>query len=150
MATYAAAMASGLPLECTVTSSGQTSTIFIKGQQMMITGTSGAEPYTVISKGGTTYMQLSTVMKSSFAQMGKNCDWLTYTSNETSSSGGAASAPVSASDFEAPSVAWSCLPGAFGDEKFLTPGAMCSMSDLIPPQPPGGYGGYAVPSGYGS
>lgn len=149
IATYAAALASGLPLQCTVTTNGQTSTIFIKGQQMMITGASAGGPYTVVMKGSTMFMQLSTEMKSSFAQMGKNCDWLTYTSNETSSPGGAASAPVSASDYQAPSAVWSCLPGAFGDEKFLTPGAACSMSDLIPPQAAGGYGGYAVPSGYG-
>jgi hypothetical protein len=144
IATYAAAVASGLPLECTVTSNGQTSTIFVRGQQMALTGTASGQPYMMVVKNGVSYMQLSTDMKSSIAQMGKNCDWLVFTANKTASSGGS-SAPVSTSDYTAPGVVWSCQPGMFGDEKFLTPGATCDMSTLYssagagaPPYPTGG------------
>jgi len=147
-ASYAAAVASGIPLVCTATSSGQTNTFYVKGQQMLISGTSGGEPYTVIVKNSASYMKLSPAMKSTFAQMGKNCDWLVFTANETTTAAGAPSPPVSAESYQQPSVVWSCNPGQFGDDEFLTPGSTCTMQDLVP-TPPAGTGGYNVPGGYG-
>jgi len=140
-ASYAAAIASGIPLICTVTSSGQTNTFYVKGQQMLISGTSAGEPYTMIVKNSASYMKLSPAMKSTFAQMGKNCDWLVFTANATATAG-APSPPVSVESYQQPSVVWSCNPGNFGDEEFLTPGSTCTMQDLVPTPPTGGYGGY--------
>ncbi len=143
--TYAAAMAAGLPLECSVTTNGQGSTIDIKGQDMYMKGQAGGQTYEMVYKNGVTYMKLSTELKSVFAQMGKNCDWLTVTANASSTSG-APSSPVSADSVKASDVAWSCIPGLFNDDKFLTPGSSCPMSDLYPSggapapgTPPGDY-----------
>jgi hypothetical protein len=138
IAGYAAAMTSGLPLECTAMVNGQPLTIDIEGANMYMKMTSAGQTYEMVYKNGTTYMKLSTQMQSTFAQMGKNCDWLTFTANSTSSSGAAAaSPPVSASSVQAPDVTWSCKPGLFGDDIFLTPGSACSTSDLYPGAPTG-------------
>jgi len=129
IATYTAAVASGLPMECIVTQQGQTTTIFIKGQKMFFTGTSGNEQYEVISKDDYVYMKMSASMQQSFAQMNKSCDWLKMGgANETSSSG--SSSPISPSDYEASSAAWNCNLATFGDEKFATTGDICTMEDL--------------------
>jgi hypothetical protein len=141
IATYAAAMAAGIPLECTVTANGQPMTIDIKGENMYMMGQSGGQTYEMVYKGGVSYMKLSADMKAAFAQMGKNCDWLAIAANETSSSGGV-SPPASADSVQAPDVAWSCVPGLFNDDKFLTPGASCSMSDLYPAAGAGAVPGY--------
>ncbi len=145
---YVAAMTSGLPLECTAMVNGQPLTIEIKGQNMYMKMTSAGQTYEMVYKNSTTYMKVSTQMQATFAQMGKNCNWLTFAANSTSTSGTAASSPpVSTSSVESSSVVWSCKPGLFGDDIFLTPGSACSMSDLysgasvgVPPSVPTGSG----------
>jgi len=130
VATYTAAVASGLPMECTVTTQGQTTTVFIKGQSMLFTGTSSGKSYTVIMKNDYAYMELDSSMKSSFEQMGKSCDWLLLTSGNQTSSGGSSTSPIDTSAYTDPQVTWSCTLASFGDEKFATAGGICTMEDL--------------------
>ncbi len=126
---YAAAIALGLPMVCTVSAGGQAYTISVKGQNLYMEGSSGGQPFVAVEKNGQVYLQLTTAMKSSFAQLGKNCDWLVY---DTASSTGTSETTADVTAVEQADAQWSCAPGAFGDEKFNTPGGQCTMNDLVP------------------
>jgi len=132
ISTYAAAAAAGLPLTCTVTSpEGQTTQIFIKGNNMYMAGSSGGQPFEIISKGDTMYSKLSDEVKQSFLQAAnKSCDWIAFTQGGEVTTGTPVSPPADTGAYTGPAATWSCSPGLFGDEKFTPVGNSCTMEDL--------------------
>jgi hypothetical protein len=134
IATYGAAVAAGVPLQCTVIQQGVTTNFFVKGGNMYMTGSANNENFEVVVKNDIVYMKMSDDMKQSFTAMGKSCDWLEF--SDTGSGGSGSTSTVSPDDYTAPNVAWTCSPALFGDEKFAINGGICKMEDL--------YGAYGV------
>jgi len=128
--TYSLAVAAGIPLECTAIINGETTKYWIKGDKMLISGTSGGKAFTGVLKGSDMYVQLSAEDKASYTQMGLTCDWFLFEGNESESS--SSSVPsVDTTSYTSANVAWTCQAAAFGDEKFTTSGTACTMDDLM-------------------
>ena len=129
IATYSAAVAAGLPLECTSIVNGETMKFWVKGSSMVMEGSSGGNSFSAIEKNGDLYMELSAQDKATYAQMGMTCDWFLMKGDDSETSSSAPSS-IDTSYYEAPNVKWSCALGSFGDEKFATPGKACTGEDL--------------------
>jgi hypothetical protein len=138
ISTYAAATAAGIPLECTAVVNGETMKYYVKGDNMLMSGTTGGRPLTAVLKDDDVYFKLSSEDKASYTQMGLTCDWFLMKGedNETSTSGsgtgsGSEMTNVDTTSYTGPNVKWSCQAGMFGDEKFSTPGESCTGEDLL-------------------
>jgi hypothetical protein len=132
VATYTAAMAAGVPLECTILVEGVTQKIYIKGENMLMSTTSAGAATNVISKNDNIYMELDSETKATYVQMGLTCDWLIMEGGEGQSGGmQTGSESVDVSGYTDSNVAWTCSPAMFGDEKFATPGATCTFEEIM-------------------
>jgi hypothetical protein len=136
--TYGAAVATGIPLECTAVMNQETTKFWIKGEKMYISGTQGGRSFEGILKDNDMYMKLTAEDKASYAQIGLTCDWLLFKGDENESSSSASS--IDTTSYEGPNVKWSCTAGLFGDEKFETSGNACTGEDLANAMFPGGSG----------
>lgn len=125
---YSLAAAAGVPLECTAVINGETTKYWIKGSNMLISGTSGGRPFTGILKGNDMYVKMEEEDKAPYAQMGIACDWFLFKGEEGS---GTSAHAVDTASYTAPNVQWSCTAAIFGDEKFAVSGNACTMEDLM-------------------
>lgn len=133
ISTYSAAVAAGVPLECTAVVSGETMKYWVKGDKMLMSGTTGGRPLTAVLKNNDVYMKLSAEDKASYAQMGLTCDWFLMKGEENETTSGGAMEPTSidTTSYSGPNVKWSCSAALFGDEKFATTGKSCTGEDLL-------------------
>ncbi|MEM4389106.1 MAG: hypothetical protein QXG98_00395 [Candidatus Micrarchaeia archaeon] len=140
----------GMPVRCTVTTTqdGQriTMTLWLKGGNFRseVKPPGSAEVLVTIVRGGDTFLRVTEELRRAFAAIGKKCDWLKITPQEVAEPPKDRSArprPTSASELESiPPTNFQCNPDVFGDEKFATPGSICSyaelLGELVPPLPP--------------
>jgi len=126
---YSAALAAGAPLTCTYTAEGMSQTVYMKGQNMYIVGTSGGQPVEAIFKDNVSYVKLTAEAKQSFQEIGKTCDWMSF-KQEGEAQGGIYQ-PPDRSSYSDPNVQWTCNAALFGDEKFQPSGGVCTMEELI-------------------
>ncbi len=81
----------------------------------------------MISKNGVAYMDLSAI-KQQTLEANIPCDWLEIEPQATK----APQPPVSESQLKKiPPADYKCAPKAFGNEKFDTPGKICTFSEWI-------------------
>ncbi len=129
-----AMQALGVPTQCTVRVSGQPDeTLFIKGQNMRVQSKTVENGQTVevtsIIKGKTFYVDAK-----AFGNESQGCDWLMMESNDTQTAG-AQQPPSGGVDEKTleniPPTDFTCQPAVFGDEKFATPGKVCTFADLM-------------------
>ncbi|MEM3030138.1 MAG: hypothetical protein QXH27_00230 [Candidatus Micrarchaeia archaeon] len=144
---FAQLVALGMPVRCTVTTTeggrSITTNLWLRGSNFRTETRPPemTEPIITVVRGGETYLQVGAQMKQAFAAMGKNCDWLRMTPQEAAQPPAGGAEAASASELESiPPTNFQCNPDVFGDEKFATPGSVCSYADLLgglmPPQPP--------------
>jgi hypothetical protein len=134
VATYSAAMAAGVPLECTVLVEGVAQKIYIRGENMMMSTTTQGTTYNVVAKDDNIYMELDAQTKDSYSQMGMTCDWLVMEGGDDQSGGmqsSSGSESVDVSSYTDSNVQWTCSAAMFGDEKFATPGATCTFEEIM-------------------
>jgi len=132
------ALAQNVPLECTavVTSEGETVTAhyWTKDGNVRTETQSGGQKMVSILKNNKIYVSMAAAPES-----GIKCDWLVFEQGESKPETEAYSA--STKNYEnMGEVKVDCKPAVFGNEKFETPGKVCTMQDLIPPMenlPPG-------------
>jgi hypothetical protein len=123
-----------VPCECSVrmtTQSGvSTSKIYFLNNQYRMDAQTVVESKTynsiVISKNDVVYMDLN-AMKQQTPEVSMPCDWLKF---EAQPQQGAPEPAVSENQLkEIPPVDFTCAPAAFGNEKFDTPGKVCTMDE---------------------
>lgn len=82
----------------------------------------------VISKNNVGYMDLN-AMKQQMPEVSMPCDWLKF---EAEPQQGASQPAVSENQLkEIPPVDFTCAPAAFGNEKFDTPGKVCTKDEWM-------------------
>jgi len=137
----------GMPVRCTVTTTQNGTSVsmnlWLRGANFRseMTPPGAAETFVTILKGNEMFVRASSEMKQAFAAMGKECDWLKITQQETAQPGaGEATSPGELE--EIPPTNFQCAPDTFGDEKFATPGKVCDYASLLggvaPPSTPSG------------
>ncbi len=134
------ALAQSVPMECTATvtvpEQGVTGTshYWIKSGNMRMETTTEGQTVVAIVKNEKVYVEVS-AMGTIPGEL--NCAWIVFEPNKTPQEYSDIS-----DDYRNPEgVRVECYPAVFGDEKFATPGRICTMDDLIPPAPelPPGY-----------
>lgn len=130
---YEALIALGIPITCDITRVGDVetdATVYIKGNSAraeMSFDYSG-ETYNSVSviKDETVYVQ---VLEEYFGGLQTDCDWIYIEKPEDKDQ---ASPSITADDLKDMDAAdFSCVIGAFGDEKFATPGTACTIGELM-------------------
>lgn len=131
---YEQLIALGVPVECTVTESGQGTTtsltLRIKGQKIRGEGTTTSQgvttPTTFISLGNEMYVGIPA--EQAQGPMA-GCVWLKIVSNESNTTGSLIADPTDG--LKAPGTDYSCAPGLFGDDVFVPGGNVCDFEALM-------------------
>ncbi|MDE1798270.1 MAG: hypothetical protein KGH63_02600 [Candidatus Micrarchaeota archaeon] len=130
--------AAGIPTQCTVKVEGQPdSTVYVKGTSLRIETPISPENQTImvttIIKGKSAYVDAAALQTP-----GLNCDWMEINSsmmgNQTAGSGSEPQVSGAADQQtleNLPASSLNCAPAVFGDEKFATPGKVCSFGDIL-------------------
>lgn len=133
----------GTPIKCTVTVTDReetmTATMYLKGQNIryetpVSTGAGAIENVVTILKGKTAYTGMGQMMGTIGGD--SQCDWISIDTSEVAAQGDVETyqnqGGLTPEELEQlPPASFSCNPDAFGDEKFDTPGKVCSMDELL-------------------
>ncbi len=132
-----ALQALGTPAQCTVKEAGQPDVVlYIQGSNLraesQVVQDNTTYPVISVIRGGVFYVDTG-----SFGSEARGCDWIEFKANasQTGASGNS-QAPFTAGIDEQtlsdlPPADFSCAPAVFGDEKFQTPGKVCSLTDIM-------------------
>jgi len=130
---YEALIALGIPIQCDVSSVAgfdTDATLFIKGEQARAEASFDYEGATFSSvsiiKDQKVYVQ---VIDDYFGELETDCDWIYVSTPDDKDS---SSPSITDDDLKMMDAAdFTCVIGAFGDEKFSTPGEACTMGDFM-------------------